>query len=745
MPIPRNSGRKSPIIKQGANPSTMNNVHFPFTKLIGLCAALLLIAPFTSAGNPLPETKPTPAPELTSLTPGIYHPNNPALIFSGSDWTVNENKAETEIENAIVLFQVALKESGVVIVEYHAAPGAGQFQVQIDKNPMVGPISQSIGQADSLQYWVSPTLKAGTHRIFLSSLDNGPVNFARIGIGPLVKARDAVFDNTDPGAIIFGTWTTENYPLASNGGKAVTSGPESGPIFMVFEQKFPGSVNVNLVSTDQKGLAHVVLDGLPTNFPYQTPGKPIAVSIIVGKTEPGRHILMITGDGTDNVVRFDGFKISEKVPMNLPTVDPKTDPDSPEYVPVIKVDHPLPFLSDGKFHACFVDRNGGVKCRGYNASGQLGRGAAAASLNILSLGPVLGLDSGVLTVAAGGSHTCALMNNGSIKCWGSGQFGQLGNGASKAAQDDPVDVVELGDKAVDVAAGEYHTCALLSNGKVQCWGLNGAGQLGNGVDQEYLGRNVPGDVIGLPSAATMITAGPSHTCAVVMDGSMWCWGNDEYGQLGDGSVVKGAADKGKATPVKVAGLENVTLMAAGERHTCAMADKVVYCWGDNSRGQLGNGTTESSAVPQAVTSLNPNVTVLTAGEKHTCALVADPSEPGKSIQCWGDNAYGQMGRSFDSKIGSTPVAVEGATGETTLLSAGYEFTCAVSKDDQAFCWGITSYGQSGNLTDSSPAMLPELTPTPGLVEGPAESTLEVVQPVDLAAPVIGPTPVKIAP
>jgi alpha-tubulin suppressor-like RCC1 family protein len=305
--------------------------------------------------------------------------------------------------------------------------------------------------------------------------------------------------------------------------------------------------------------------------------------------------------------------------------------------------------------------------------------------------------------------------------------------------------VELAGKAVDVVAGEYHTCALLENGKVQCWGLNGAGQLGNGVTQEFLGRNKPGDVIGLPSAATMISAGPSHTCAVVMDGTMWCWGNDEFGQLGDGSVVKAAAVKGKATPVKVASLENVTLMAAGERHTCAMADKVVYCWGDNSRGQLGNGTADSSPLPQIVAGINPDVSALTAGETHTCALSPAQSELMKGIQCWGDNAYGQMGHSFPEKYSTTPVDVEGVTGEVAQISAGYEFTCALSKDEQAFCWGITSYGQSGSLTDSPPAIQSEATPTPGLAEGQAEATPEIGLPVNLAAPVIGPTPVRIAP
>jgi alpha-tubulin suppressor-like RCC1 family protein len=725
----------------------MNIVSFPYSKLIGLCAVITMLTPFQPANMFLPGQK-NPVQAGDPLTTGIYTPDNPAIVYSGSDWTVSEGAAETKIAHAIALWQVTLKEAGVVVVQYHPAADAGQFQVQLDSEPADDPVNQSSIGTEEYQYWVSRTLKPGTHKVFFTSLDERPVNFTSIAIGPVVKSRDAVYDNADPGAIIFGEWTTTNFPVIANGGKAIVSGLKSGPIIVVFDQQFPGSVNVNLISTEEAGQAHIVLDGLPTNFPYQTPGEPIAVSIIVGKTEPGRHVLMISGDGAGNVVRFDGYKLSEKRPANMPTIDPKDDPNSSEYKPIITVEHSLPVLSAGKYHACYVDRNGGVNCRGYNASGQLGRGPEETSLNILPLGTVYGLDSGVQAVASGGYHTCVLMAAGTVKCWGSGQFGQLGNGVSNATQNQPVDVVELGGKVVDITAGEYHTCALLSDGRVQCWGLNGAGQLGNGISQEFLGRNKPVDVTGLPSPAVGIAAGSAHTCARLMDSSLWCWGNDEYGQLGDGSIVKSISVKGKPTPVKVTGLDAVTLVSAGSRHTCAMNDKVVYCWGDNSFGQLGNGSVESSPVPQKVTGLYNGVYTLASGERHTCALSPNQSETIKGIQCWGDNAYSQMGNSFKGKLSSEPVDITGYTGEKALISAGYEYTCVVSKDDQAYCWGLTSYGQAGNLTDAPPVTgqpEPQATPTPTPVE--AESVPGIVStpelPGGLSEPVIGPTPVNI--
>ncbi|NMB58892.1 MAG: hypothetical protein GYA12_06975, partial [Chloroflexi bacterium] len=165
--------------------------------------------------------------------------------------------------------------------------------------------------------------------------------------------------------------------------------------------------------------------------------------------------------------------------------------------------------------------------------------------------------------------------------------------------------------------------------------------------------------------------------------------------------------------------ENASLLAAGARHTCALAGKDVFCWGDNSSGQLGDGTTEASPLPVQVTGLYSGVYAITAGEKHTCALSPDQSVTVKGIQCWGDNSFDQMGNASKEKFSSIPVDVTGYSGEKVSITAGFEYTCVLSKDDQAYCWGITSYGQGGSTPDSTPSseileLSPGLTPIPGL-------------------------------
>jgi alpha-tubulin suppressor-like RCC1 family protein len=185
-------------------------------------------------------------------------------------------------------------------------------------------------------------------------------------------------------------------------------------------------------------------------------------------------------------------------------------------------------------------------------------------------------------------------------------------------------------------------------------------------------------------------------------------------------------------PVKVSGLENAALLAAGSRHTCALAEKKVYCWGDNTNGQLGTGTMESSPLPQPVTGLYDGVYALASGEKHTCALSPDQSETVKGIQCWGDNQFGQLANESALKNSSVPVDVMGFTREKVSITAGYEYTCVLTKDEQTFCWGITSYGQSDSTPDSLPAadqmnIAPGITPIPGL-PGEDAATLPAATP-----------------
>ncbi|MGC9079924.1 MAG: RCC1 domain-containing protein, partial [Nanopusillaceae archaeon] len=193
-------------------------------------------------------------------------------------------------------------------------------------------------------------------------------------------------------------------------------------------------------------------------------------------------------------------------------------------------------------------------------------------------------------IAAGGSHTCALLSDGTVKCWGSNDDGQLGDGTN-VYRHTPVIVQNLSN-AIAIAAGESHTCALLSDGTVWCWGYNAFGQLGYGT--YFTDRYTPVKVQNL-SNAIAIAAGGYHTCALLSDRTVWCWGSNYFGQLGDGTR------EDRHTPVKVQNLSNVIAIAAGWYHTCALLyDGTVWCWGDNDDGQLGDGTNITRYTPVKV-------------------------------------------------------------------------------------------------------------------------------------------------
>ena len=285
------------------------------------------------------------------------------------------------------------------------------------------------------------------------------------------------------------------------------------------------------------------------------------------------------------------------------------------------------------------------------------------------------------TIAAGLLHTCAISEE-RVSCWGSNEFGQLGNGSEGGKRLAPVAVKRGTSEFAEVtalAAGWNHTCAV-SSGSAYCWGSNEYGQLGDGSTTNSPSPAAVPKVSSTVGVVTAITAGTDHTCALA-DGVVRCWGRNNVGQLGSGSDSLEETE-----PQRVENLDNVTALAAGAGHTCAVSAKLVFCWGHNAAGQLGDGSKIDRKLPGLVKNLD-NVTAIVAGLAHTCAL------SNGTVHCWGKNKYGQVG---DGTTTDTLVPVLlGRLVAVTALGAGTNHTCAFSKGVVS-CWGFNLHGQLGD-------------------------------------------------
>jgi len=344
----------------------------------------------------------------------------------------------------------------------------------------------------------------------------------------------------------------------------------------------------------------------------------------------------------------------------------------------------------------------------------------------------------VVSISAGSRHTCALVSSGTVRCWGQNPYGELGYGHTSTIGDDET-VASAGDVRVggaveQVVAGGHHTCASLAGGVVRCWGAGSSGQLGYG-DVETIGDDEDPETAGdvdVGGVVTQVVVGGGHTCALLEGGTVRCWGDGYWGQLGYGNCVPASFgdplgdpacnigdDETPASAGDVSVGGTVVRLAAGNAHTCALLETgAVRCWGMGRRGVLGRG--DCIPIPKGPESqcnlgddetpasvgdidIGAEVIAIAAGGDHTCVLTA-----GGTVRCWGDgcggalgygDAFGNDGLGCPNTIGDdeTPAAAGDVdVGELAVgLAAGIFHTCAILPAGKLRCWGSASRGQLG--------------------------------------------------
>ncbi|MGA9762752.1 MAG: hypothetical protein WBQ14_10035 [Gaiellaceae bacterium] len=298
-------------------------------------------------------------------------------------------------------------------------------------------------------------------------------------------------------------------------------------------------------------------------------------------------------------------------------------------------------------------------------------------------------------VSAGGALTCILVGGGGVKCWGYNLDGELGN-SSLMSSSMPVSVGGI-TGALAVNSGYKHTCAILPAGAISCWGTNDVGELGNGT---LMGSPTPVSVGGL-SGGVASSSGAAHTCALVTGGSLYCWGDDQFGELGTGSVIR-VKPYGVSSPVQVAAISNAVGVSAGFLSTCALiSGGSIDCWGYNENGQVGNGTVNRLrpyAVPSPVRVVGiANALSISSGSFHTCALIS-----GGTVKCWGYITPGDLGTAKPLLNSSRPKLAVGIKNAVSISSGGFH-TCALISGGTVKCWGADQFGQlgDGKLSDSA--------------------------------------------
>lgn len=388
-------------------------------------------------------------------------------------------------------------------------------------------------------------------------------------------------------------------------------------------------------------------------------------------------------------------------------------------------------LAAGQRHTCARLIDGRVKCWGQNG-GWLGvgdyedRGDQLGEMGSALPAVNLGTDWVADSVSTRDLAVCVTLHSGAVKCWGVNSRGELGagdmvsRGGEPSTLGDALKPVDLGQRGrvIEVAVGANHVCARTEAGLVICWGANDFGQLGRG---DTLTRgDEPGEMgsllepvpLGTGRTAIQLAAGWFHTCALLDDHTVKCWGNNPNGELGQGDIEPRGDEPDELgdalLPVDLGTGVLVREIAAGEQHNCAvLEDRRVKCWGANDFLQLGNGSRDprgdspnqlGDALP--CTDLGPDfpAKALALGAHHSCALSTNGA-----VKCWGLNASGQLGIGTTADHGAPaetmgvglPSVDFGASRRALAIAVGMDFSCAAMDDGQVVCWGDNQVGQLG--------------------------------------------------
>lgn len=342
-------------------------------------------------------------------------------------------------------------------------------------------------------------------------------------------------------------------------------------------------------------------------------------------------------------------------------------------------------VNAGGRHTCGVAASGQAWCWGNNESGQLGTGSTDSSLTPV---PVAG-GLAFRQISAGIGHTCAVTTGDRLYCWGEPHL--VGVASPPATANAPLAVAPA-LRFQTVSAGANHTCAItVGDRRAYCWGDNTDGGLGDGTTAF---RSTPVPVAG-GRAWRQVTAGNLFTCGITTANVAFCWGADRGGTLGDGP-----SQQRRLKPAAVAGDLRFSQIGSGESHTCAVATTGrVWCWGRNSSGEIGDGTTANRFVPSVVTIRGRTFGRVTAGISHTCGeTTTRGGTAARETYCWGSNAFGQLGNG--NPLGGRALRPSLVVGGFAFaqVDADGDHACARTADNVVRCWGFNAQGQLGDGT-----------------------------------------------